>query len=294
MICRTLSRTLLLVCAMGAGATAMGADDALVDRGAYLVETITACGNCHTPKDPTTGKPIEGMAYAGSFMIKEAALTAYAPNITADVETGIGGWTDEEIIVAIRDGKRPDGSLVRPPMPSPFYRGISDNDIRAIVAYLRTIKPVTNEVPESEYRVPLPPNYGPKVESVADVSKDDSVAYGRYVTHTLGHCTGCHTPREKGKLDFSRTNVGGRVFDNIYGLGFVAVSMNITPHPVAGIGEWSDEDIKRAITTGVSRDGRTLAKVMAFPYYANLSEEDQDAIVVYLRSLPPLSLTDTE
>ena len=69
--------------------------------------------------------------------------------------------------------------------------------------------------------------------------------------------------------------------------------MNITPHPVAGIGEWSDDDVKRAITKGVSRDGRELAKVMGFPYYENLTEEDQDAIVVYLRSLPPLTAADT-
>lgn len=289
----TMSRALFLVYAMSAGTAAMGADDALLERGAYLAESITACGNCHTPKDPDTGKPVEDMAYAGSFMIKEAAFTAYAPNITADVETGIGDWTDEEIMVAIRDGRRPDGSLVRPPMPSAFYQGMSDTDVRAIVAYLRTLNPVKNEVPESEYRIPLPPNYGPKVESVADVSKDDAVAYGKYVTHTLGHCTGCHTPRANGKLDFSRTNIGGRVFDNIYGLGFVAVSMNITPHPVAGIGAWSDEDIKRAITKGVSRNGRKLAKVMAFPYYDKISEDDLDAIVVYIRSLPPLTAADT-
>jgi len=96
-------------------------------------------------------------------------------------------------------------------MPVPFYRSISDYDARAIVAYMRTIKPVKNVVPESEYRMALPPNYGPKVGVVAEVNKDDPVAYGKYVTHTLGHCTGCHTPRNKGKLDFSRTNLGGRV-----------------------------------------------------------------------------------
>jgi mono/diheme cytochrome c family protein len=288
-----MSKALILACAMFSGTPALGADDALLERGAYLVETITACGNCHTPKDPDTGKPVEGMAYAGSFMIKEAAFTAYAPNITMDVETGIGGWTDEEIMVAIRDGLRPDGSLIRPPMPSAFYRGMSDTDVRAIVAYLRTFKPVNNEVPEPEYHIPLPPNYGPKVESVPDVSRDDVIAYGKYVTHTLGHCTGCHTPRANGKLDFSRTNIGGRIFENIYGLGFVAVSMNITPHPDAGIGEWGDEDIKRAITKGISRNGRTLAAVMAFPYYNKISEEDLDAIVAYLRSLPPLTAADT-
>jgi len=114
------------------------------------------------------------------------------------------------------------------------------------------------------------------------------------VTHTLGHCTGCHTPRKNGKLDFSRTNLGGRMCDSRYGLGFVAVSMNITPHLDAGIGGWSDEEIKRAITKGISRNGRKLARVMAFPNYANLSEEDLDAIVTYLRSLPPISAADPQ
>jgi len=279
---------------VGVGPAAIAADDALLERGTYLVETITACGNCHSPKDPQSAEVVEGMDYAGSFMIREDAFTVYAPNITMDIEMGIGGWTDDEIMVAIRDGIRPDGSLIRPPMPSPFYRTMSDYDARAIVAYLRTIKPVKNVVPESEYHIPLPPNYGPKVGSVPKVSKEDPVAYGKYVTHTLGHCTGCHTPRANGKLDFSRTNIGGRVFDNIYGLGFVAVSMNITPHAVAGIGDWSDEEIKRAITKGISRNGRKLARVMAFPYYANLSEEDLDAIVTYLRSLPPLSAADPQ
>jgi hypothetical protein len=70
--------------------------------------------------------------------------------------------------------------------------------------------------------------------------------------------------------------------------------MNITPHPVAGIGAWTDEEIKRAITQGVSRNGRKLAGVMGFPYYANLKEEDLNAIVTYLRSLPPLSAADTQ
>lgn len=289
-----LDSVLLIIFLVGGSTTAGASEDALLKRGTYLVETITACANCHSPKYPMTAEVVEGMDYAGSFMIHEDNFTAYAPNITMDVETGIGGWTDEEIIVAIRDGFRPDGSLVRPPMPVPFYRAISNYDARAIVAYLRTIKPVKNVTPESEYRMALPPNYGPKVGFVPEVSKDDPVAYGKYVTHTLGHCTGCHTPRSNGKLDFSRTNFGGRIFDNIYGLGFVAVSMNITPHPVAGIGDWSDEEIKRAITKGVSRNGRTLARVMGFPYYANLNEEDLDAIVAYLRSLPPLSVTDAE
>jgi mono/diheme cytochrome c family protein len=288
------SKALILVWSMSIGGVATGTEHALLERGAYLVESITACGNCHTPKDPQSGEAIAGMEYAGSFMISEPGFKAYAPNITMDSETGIGNWTDEEIIGAIRDGLRPDGTLIRPPMPSLFYRTMSDYDARAIVAYLRTIEPVKNEVPKSEYYDLSPPNIGPKVGSVPEVNEDHPVAYGRYVTHTLGHCTGCHTPRKNGKLDFSRTNVGGRIFRNIYGLGFTAVSMNITPHPVAGIGEWTDEEIKRAITKGISRNGRQLAKVMAFPYYNKITEEDLDAIVFYLRSLPPLSVADIE
>jgi len=290
----TMSKALFLICAMSIGAAAMGADDALLERGTYLMESIVACANCHTPKDPASGEEIEGMAYAGSFVITEPGFKAYAPNITMDVETGIGGWTNEEIIVAIRDGLRPDGTLIGPPMPSPFYKTMSDHDAHAIVAYMRTIKPVENVVPKSEYNIPLPPNYGPKVGSVPDVSKDDQVAYGKYVTNSLGHCAGCHTPLEKGQFDFDRKNIGGRIFKNMAGLGFTTVSSNITPHPVAGIGEWTDEEIKRAITKGFSRNGRELAKAMAFPYYDNINNEDLDAIVTYLRSLPPLSVAGTE
>jgi mono/diheme cytochrome c family protein len=272
----------------------MGADDALLERGTYLVEGISACGNCHTPRDKATGENLEGMAYAGSFVITEPGFDAFAPNITMDVTTGIGSWSDEEIIVAIRDGLRPDGTLIGPPMPSPFYRTMSDYDVKAIVAYMRTIEPVKNVVPKSVYRAPLPENYGPIVGSVAEIGKDDPVEYGKYVTHTLGHCTGCHTPVDKGVFDWDRTNIGGRLFENMLGLGFATVSLNITPHPEAGIGEWTDMEIKRAITKGISRDGRKLADAMGFPYYDRINEEDLDAMVTYLRSLPPLSAEDTK
>jgi hypothetical protein len=277
---------------MGLSAGAISADDELIERGTYIVETIAACGNCHTPKDMDTALDIQSLAYAGSYVIKDPGFVAYAPNITMDVETGIGSWTDEEIIVSIRDGLRPDGTILGPPMPSSFYRTMSDYDVRAIVAYMRTFKPVKNAVPKSQYNIPLPANYGPMIGSVPPVSKDDALAYGKYVTVSLGHCIGCHTPVAKGQFDFSRTNVGGRLFTNIHGLGFTTVSTNITPHPVAGIGSWTDVEIKRAITDGIGRDGRVLSKAMGFAHYKNISAEDLDAIVLYLRSLPPLSAAD--
>ena len=135
------------------------------------------------------------MEYAGNFVIEDPGFRAYAPNITPDPETGIGNWTDEEIDRAIREGIRADGQVMGPPMAFPFYRDISTNDMSAIIAYLRSVPAVENVVPRSTYTMELPPNWGPPVDHpIADVSPDDILAYGRYLTHTLGHCTDCHTP----------------------------------------------------------------------------------------------------
>ena len=273
----------LLVC--GPSAIAQEADE-LLERGTYLMESIGACGNCHTPKT-ADGAPIENLHLAGGFVIEEPGLKAYAPNITMDVETGIGSWSNADIIRAIREGFRPDGTLIGPPMPTPWYRDISDTDVRAIVAYLRAAEPVNRVVPKSEYRVPLPPNWGPPVVSVPDVSRDDPLAYGTYVAVALGHCTECHTPLVEGQHDFSRTGLGGNSYPNIFGLGFAVISANVTPHPSLGIGEWTDDDVKRAITEGVRPDGRQMLDSMAFQYYRNMADEDLDALVDYLRSLPP-------
>ena len=107
---------------LGAGpATA----ETAAERGGYIVNTIGTCGNCHTPR----GGPMKGKAMAGgsSFGGPKAPFTAYAPNITQDRETGIGNWTDAQIAVAIREGKRPDGSIIGPPMPIELYQGISEH-----------------------------------------------------------------------------------------------------------------------------------------------------------------------
>ncbi len=260
-------------------------DAALLARGTYLMEGIVACGNCHTPKD-AGAVPIEAMRLAGAFVIQEPVFKAYAPNITMDEETGIGTWSDEEIILAIREGVRPDGTIIGPPMPMPSYRNMSDYDARAIVAYLRSVPPVRNVVPRSEYAIPLPESWGPPVGEIADVPRDDLLAYGNYLSH-IGHCMECHTPLVDGQFDFSRTGLGGSVLPNVFGLELTAVAANITPHPRLGIGAWSDEEIKRAITQGISRDGRELLPVMGYSYYGNISDEDLDALIAYLRSIPP-------
>lgn len=280
-------KTILTAAAIALAMLAGGAQaETPAERGRYLVEGIVACGNCHTPKGPQG--EIAGMELAGGFrVVEEGVFDTYAPNITPDPETGIGSWTDAQLILAIREGKRPDGSIIGPPMPIFFYRGISDSDMRAIVAYLRQVKPVKNAVPKSTYQIPLPPAYGPPVGAVPDVPKSDPVKYGAYLAGPLGHCMDCHTPMTAdNRFDMPRAGVGGRKFD--VGPFGVAVSRNITPHPRDGIGTWTDAQIKTAITQGKRANGEALKPPMAFSYYAKIAAGDLDALVAYLRSLPPL------
>lgn len=263
-----------------AGMQAAQAESRL-ERGRYLMSSIVACGNCHTPKGPNGDLP--GMELAGGLKIEDKPFTVFTPNITMDKETGIGKWTDTQIIASIREGKRPDGSIIGPPMPIELYRGLSDNDVKAIVAYLRAAKQVKNKVAKSEYRIPLPPSYGPPVSKVADVSKKDKVAYGKYLAGAAGHCIECHSsPGAKGGPDFvNGLGAGGFSFFGPWG---TSVSTNITP---TALGKYSDADLKKVITTGVRPDGSKLKPPMAIPYYAKMKADDLDALVAYLRSMPP-------
>ncbi|HYH23615.1 MAG TPA: c-type cytochrome [Azospirillum sp.] len=254
-----------------------------LERGRYLMNSVVACGNCHTPQTPAG--PVPGKELAGGTPFQDAAFTAYAANITPDPETGIGRWTDEQIIAAIREGRRPDGSLIGPPMPVQFYRDMSDSDVKALVAYMRTVPPVKNAVPKSEYRMPLPASWGLPVGSVPDVPRTDKLAYGAYLTGPLGHCQDCHTPRlPDGRLEMAKPGAGGQAFPGPWG---VSVSRNITSSGKAGLGQWTDAQIKRAITDGVRADGTRLAPPMAFHWYRNIAADDLDAIVAHLRTLPP-------
>ena len=267
----------------------------LVGRGRYLVETIGACGNCHSGRDDDANF-IPGLELAGNFVIDEAAFTAYAPNITPDMETGIGTWTDAEIERAIREGIRRDGSVMLPPMAFPYFRDISSNDMAAIIAYLRQVPAVRREVPASVAKLPdqLPPTWGPPVtEPIPDIPRSDRLAYGRYLTHTVGHCTQCHTPLTPTGEDFSRIGAGMNIYPQPFGknVTWAAVSANITQDPVIGIGAWTDDEIKRAITQGISRDGRKLLPFMAFDFYNKISDEDLELIVEYIKTFPPSSAT---
>lgn len=254
-----------------------------LERGAYLVNGIAGCGNCHTPK----GGPLKSKAMAGGFSFggPKAPFQAYGSNISMDRQTGIGAWSDRQIIVAIRQGKRPNGSIIGPPMPTELYKYMSDSDVEAIVAYLRTVKPVKNKVAKSVYRIPL--HAEKSLGNVADVPRADRIRYGEYLAGPVGHCIECHTPMVRGRFDYvNQLGRGGREFRGPWG---VSVSSNITPHPKDGLGKWTDGQIKKAITEGVRLDGTKLNPPMAYHLYKTLAGNDLNAIVAYLRSLKPLT-----
>ena len=266
-------------------AAAAASAETLLQRGTYLMHSIVACGNCHTPKGPKGEIP--GMELAGGFKVDGGgAFTAVAPNITPDPETGIGKWTDAQIITAIREGKRPDGTTIGPPMPIGMYHRMSDRDVHAIVAYLRHVKPVHNVVAKSVYHIPLPASYGPPVKHV-EVPHGATVAYGAYLAGPLGHCMECHTPLVKGVPDLAhRAGAGGNKFEGPFG---VAVSRNLTPDPVNGIGKWTFAEFKKTLSTGINPNGTHLKPPMGFNYYKNISDRDYPAIGASLRSLKPLA-----
>ena len=240
--------------------------DVLVKRGTYLVNGPMACANCHTPR---------------------AAVTVYTANITQDKETGIGNWSDAQIIRAIREGVGKDGKVIFPPMPVPTYNNLSDDDVKAIVAYLHTLKPIHNEVPESTWNIPqqaMPPAKGLPAPPTTD-----KVAYGRYIVTAQAHCFECHTtPGPTGMPDFEH-HLGAGGFEITLAPGMVVHTANITSDPETGIGKWSDDDIKKALTEGITRTGGHISPPMPFPWFKNMTAEDLAAVVAFVRTIPPIS-----
>src|SRR5580704_4729038 len=167
-----------------------------VERGSYLVNTILACGNCHTPKGPT-GAAMADRELSGGLAFTTPAFDATAANITPDRETGIGTWSDDDIKRALSTGDRPaharlPGVPLAAVMPAGFYKAILPHDLNAIVAYLRTVKPVRNEAPASVYKAPVRRDTYPDAEAgFTEESPRDPVKQGAYLA-TIGHCMECH------------------------------------------------------------------------------------------------------
>jgi mono/diheme cytochrome c family protein len=279
--------TCVLALAIMAEAQVTPPSPAEVARGRYMFGATGGCG-CHTvPKgQPNAG----GRKYEGAFG------TVYSSNITPDRQTGIGSWTDEQIMTAIRLGRRPNGERLLPVHPFPVFNGMAEEDLRAIVAFLRTTKPVSRQnqpkkvVPlfESVFLPAWLAAFAPR-ETPPPTAPTTGVARGEYLVKAVGHCGECHTPRTMTMAtDNSRFLAGTPKGPEDQAMP------NITPDRDTGIGKWSVEEIADYLGSGNKPDGDVAGGLMAevidgtLAGYKDLNKTDLLAIAQYLKTIPPV------
>ena len=279
---------LVVVLAVG-DAHAQAAKDMIIERGRYIFAIAGGCG-CHTIPD--------GTPHAGGRAFPIPFGTVYATNITPDKETGLGSWSDKEILNAMTTGIRPNGERILPLMPYEAYSGMAEEDLKALIAYLRTLEPVRKETPRLKTWVPFsrsllvplwlklfgrfstPPPEAPK----------GGIQRGRYLVDHVSLCRDCHTPRNalgvpKRRLYFAGSKTGL--------LG--EESPNITPDKRTGIGEWSRDEIADLTLTGFKPNLDNVQGLMeeviegVSQGYKNMTRQDALAIADYLKSIRPIS-----
>jgi mono/diheme cytochrome c family protein len=277
----------LLASAPVASAQGTPSSPAEIARGRYIFGATGGCG-CHTqPKgEPNAG----GRRYDGPYG------TVYSSNITPDRQTGIGGWTDQQIITAIRLGRRPNGERLVPVHPYPVFNGMAEEDVRAVVAYLRTTPPVSRAnqpkklVPMFE-SVLLPAwlaAFAPR-ETPPPKPPAGGAARGEYLVRAVGHCGECHTPRTLTMAPDSSRFLAGTP----KGPEDQAIP-NITPDTETGIGQWSVEEIADYLGSGIRPDGDVAGGLMAeliegtLAGFKDLTNADRLAIAQFLKTVPPV------
>ena len=259
-----------------------------LERGRYLVEGPMHCFMCHSDSDWKLpgGKYVSERKGAGHKWADFGFPFLIAPNISPDPETGAGKWTDETFARAIREGVGHDGRRLFPIMPYMLFRKMSDEDLASVLAYIRSIPPVRNQLPTTvlpdEIRNSLPPHQA-ITEPVPEPDLSDPVRRGEYLV-TLGNCTECHTPKDEHGaplpgLDFA----GGFVMTGPWG---EVASANITSDP-SGISYYDEALFIKTIRTGQVQ-ARKLNSVMPWIYFRNMTDDDLKAIFAYLRTLRPV------
>jgi len=297
-----LSLTLITAFVTTAGASPNNQDDVL-QHGKYIA-TIAGCTDCHTPlkaeyQDPSkyTLEQLQVISFNAAAALDETKLLSggrpfdlgpagvlFTRNLTPDQETGLGAWTDEQVKLAVKTGVNHDGKILFPVMPYHVYNGMADADMDAVVAYLRSVNAVSNKVPESTIPTegfPTPPY----TTGIVAPDASDKAARGGYLVNSVMGCTDCHTPVDPttGAPQMDKYLAGKQPYEGPWGIVYGG---NITPDNETGIGNWTDEEVKRAILTGVRNDGRRLILMPWFVYSA-LTAEDADAIVYYLKNVLP-------
>lgn len=271
-------------------------------RGKYLTEHVLLCFDCHSERDLArySFPPKPGLFGGGGNICLDEKMGLQGfkvcpPNLTPDEETGIGRWTDGEIMRAIREGVDKDGKALFAMMPYKEYAHLSDEDTRAVVAHLRTLRPIKNEV--AARALPGPLNIivrfmpAPLAGSVPEPNRADPVAYGGYLA-TVANCKNCHTPTDEKKQPIpGREFAGGNIFKHVdFGQ---LTTPNLTPH-ATGLGERSKGAFIGIFKAFASPEAQSLEvapkdnTVMPFLAYAGMTEDDLGAIYAFLRTIPPI------
>lgn len=264
-------------------------------RGEYLSRHVVGCSDCHGERDWTkySAPQMREREGHGGMAFKLDVGTLYAPNITpAKLES----WSDGEVLRAMTSGVSKDGSPLFPMMPYENLRQLSREDAEALIAFVRTWKPVTNEVPRSKLNFPLNlivrtiPSPAPPLRDKAP-DPSNRVEYGKYLT-TIASCGDCHTKMEKGAKVPGMDYAGGMRFE--MRSGGEIYSANITPDPETGIGRWTEaqfidrfKSIANADEASLALNGRKNTE-MPWRDYGGMTTEDLSAIFTYLQSLPPV------
>jgi mono/diheme cytochrome c family protein len=272
--------------ATGAGAQS----DSLVSKGQYIFAAAGGCA-CHTePKK-------EANAGARPFPIPFGEV--YSTNITSDKETGLGNWTDQQIQDAIVKGVRRDGSKLLPVMPFERYSGLAREDLTALIAFMRTLKPVKKPTPELKSRAPFVRSIGTplflavfgRFSPAPARAPKGGVERGRYLVDHVSLCGDCHTPRNFLGVPKQSLYLAGA--DQKTGPLGEAVP-NITPDKETGIGDWKREDIAELLKSGTKPDldntqGLMYEVIQGVGHgYKDITKEDALAIADYLKSIPAI------
>jgi len=270
-------------------------------RGSYLVNQVLACGSCHTGRangnvltDPERPDAYLG---GGNRYAVGGMGSLWVANITADPETGVGRWKDDELLRLLRDGVARDGRFLLPAMPFAAYRHLSDEDARAVVTYLRTVPAYHQSKPPIANQLSFMAKLMFKAVGVqmhkpaGGVTAPDPAnrrEHGRYLVR-IAACGDCHSRAQKGPRPENDPLylAGSEVPFEDPGLGKV-YARNLTSDPDTGLGRFDAAAIKQAIRTGTRLDGKRMAAPMSTltRHYSAMTDGDLDAIVTFIKSLP--------
>lgn len=274
-------------------------DAQTVARGEYLYKYSLGCWECHGSQGKKS--PDEPQAGGREFDLTDIGPPGgfgyiYASNITPDPETGIGAWSDGELVRSLREGLDSEGHVLFPIMEAVWWSGLSDEDTLALVAYMRSMPPVRNEVPDSQVTFIAKALYALGVlkaqpaitQPVIAPPKGATAEYGEYLVYHASTCAGCHMPRDFNTGQFDKTQPFAGGLAPFPEEGFITTGSNLTPDPATGIGNWTEEQFMTAMRTGLRPDGTVMLPFMPWPSYSRWEEDDLRAVWLYLRTLEPI------